>query len=279
MMSHLSRGYQVMGPDGGVDSETAQREHETGRGYKVPNGAIYTTVGDLARFASFLMDQGPESVLKTAALDRFQKQLAVPADIGLTSGYGIGFQVDRRDNYVAFGHGGAVAGYTSMLLINRAKGIGVIVFANGAANPTSLASDLWTFSRSELRFSCELKLPLPRCRRSFTRNPRNSEKSRCDCLGNADCRQPARYEQCGEAILGAGVICLKPFGPASRIEKPLDAALSTITSMITGWDAIAKCRRGSRSRNKRNHLRGRPGRNGILPSHSDVQFRRISSSR
>ena len=100
----------------------------------MPNGAIYTTVGDLARFASFLMGQGPDSVLKTASLERFQMQLAVPADIGLTSGYGIGFQVDRRDHYVAFGHGGAVAGYTSMLLMNRLKGIGVIVFSNGGAN-------------------------------------------------------------------------------------------------------------------------------------------------
>jgi CubicO group peptidase (beta-lactamase class C family) len=138
MMAHLSKGYQV-GPGGAVDSETPQREHETGRGYKVPNGAIYTTVGDLAGFASFLMGQGPESVLKTASLQRFQMQTAVPADIGLTTGYGIGFQVNRRDNYVAFGHGGSVAGYTSMLLINRPKGLGVIVFSSGAANPTTLA--------------------------------------------------------------------------------------------------------------------------------------------
>jgi CubicO group peptidase (beta-lactamase class C family) len=139
MLPHLSKGYQVMGPGGQVDSETPEREHETGRGYKVPNGAIYTTVGDLARFVSFLMGQGPESVLKTASLDRFQMQSAVPADIGLTSGYGIGFQVDRRDNYVAFGHGGAVAGYTAALYINRPKGIGAIAFSNGAANPDSIA--------------------------------------------------------------------------------------------------------------------------------------------
>ena len=139
MLPHLSKGYQLTGQGKAVDSETPQREHETGRGYKVPNGAIYTTLGDLARFASFMMGQGPESVLKTTSLDRFQKQLAVQADIGLTSGYGIGFEVHRRDNYVAFGHGGSVAGYMSILLMNRAKGIGVIVFSNGAADPISLA--------------------------------------------------------------------------------------------------------------------------------------------
>jgi D-alanyl-D-alanine carboxypeptidase len=138
MTPHLAKGYET-GPDGGVDSAMSQREHETGRGYKVPNGAIYTTVGDLARFASFLMGKGPESVLKTATLERFQTQLMVPADIGLSSGYGVGFQVQRRDSVVSFGHGGAVAGYTSMLLINRAKGIGVVVLSSGAANPSAIA--------------------------------------------------------------------------------------------------------------------------------------------
>jgi CubicO group peptidase (beta-lactamase class C family) len=139
MATHLAKGYQVMGP-GKVDSDTPERENKNGRGYKVPNGAIYTTVSDLARFASFEMGQGPDAALKKASLDRFQRQAIVPADIGLTSGYGIGFQVDRRDGYVAFGHGGAVAGYTSALLMNRAKGIGVIVFSNGAGNPDGIAN-------------------------------------------------------------------------------------------------------------------------------------------
>jgi CubicO group peptidase (beta-lactamase class C family) len=139
ILPHLSKGYAVMGPNGEVDSETPARENEKGRGYKVPNGAAYTTVGDLARFASFLMGQGPASVLKTSSLDRFQKEIIVPANIDLTDGYGVGFQVDKHDNYVAFGHGGSVAGYTAMLLINRQKGIGVIVFSNGAVDPGGLA--------------------------------------------------------------------------------------------------------------------------------------------
>jgi hypothetical protein len=71
-------------------------------------------------------------------LNTFQTEMIVPADVGLTIGYGIGFDVERRDDYVAFEHGGAVAGYTAMLIINRAKGIGVIVLSNGAANPGGL---------------------------------------------------------------------------------------------------------------------------------------------
>jgi D-alanyl-D-alanine carboxypeptidase len=136
MLPHLSKGYEV-GPSG-VDAKTPQREH-AGRGYKVPNGAIYTTVGDLARFASFLMGEGPESVLKAASLERFLTQSAVQADFNLSSGYGLGFGVIRRDNYIAFGHSGGVAGYTAMLQINRQAGVGVIVLANGPANTGSLA--------------------------------------------------------------------------------------------------------------------------------------------
>jgi CubicO group peptidase (beta-lactamase class C family) len=138
IVPHLAKGYQPTGLTT-VDSDTPQRESVNGRGYKVPNGAIYTTVGDLANFASFLMGQGPESVLKSSALDRFQKQTVVPSDVGLTSGYGLGFQVVRIGNSVAFGHGGDVAGYQSMLLINRQKAIGVIVLSSGAANPGTIA--------------------------------------------------------------------------------------------------------------------------------------------
>jgi CubicO group peptidase (beta-lactamase class C family) len=135
---HLSKGYVVMGPNGGIDSQAAQHETETGRGYKVPNGAIFTTIGDLAHFASFLMGQGPESVLKLATLENFQMQLIVPSNLELTEGYGVGFQVMRRPNYVEFGHGGAVAGYTASLLMNRKTGVGVIALSNGAVNPDAV---------------------------------------------------------------------------------------------------------------------------------------------
>jgi CubicO group peptidase (beta-lactamase class C family) len=137
--AHLSKGYQLMGPNGEVDSETPQRETETGRGYKVPNGAIFTTVGDLAHFASLMVGEGPDTVLKPATLNRIQNETIVPADSQLRAGYGIGFSVDRRDDYVAFGHDGAVAGYTAALLMNQKIKVGVVVLSNGAANPGSIA--------------------------------------------------------------------------------------------------------------------------------------------
>ena len=69
-------------------------------------------------------------MLKTASLGRYQTQSAVPADFQLTNGYGLGFMVMHRDNYVAFGHPGAVAGYQAALDMNREASVGVIVLAN-----------------------------------------------------------------------------------------------------------------------------------------------------
>jgi CubicO group peptidase (beta-lactamase class C family) len=138
MLTNLSKGYAARGKD--VDSETPQREHE-GRGYKVPNGAIYTTAGDLARFASFLLGVGPETVLKSDVLERNLRHQPIQANFDLSSGYGRAFEVSRRDRYTSFGHSGAVAGYEAALYMNREAGLAVIVLANstGVLDTTTLA--------------------------------------------------------------------------------------------------------------------------------------------
>ncbi|HKC85461.1 MAG TPA: serine hydrolase domain-containing protein [Blastocatellia bacterium] len=123
---HLAKGYGVQGSR--VDAETPEQEHQ-GRGYKVPNGAMYTTVGDLARFLSFELGYGPESVLKKVTLeDNFKRVNSANGD--LTSGYGIGFQAERHGSLITYGHGGAVAGYLAGAFVDRASGVGVIVLRN-----------------------------------------------------------------------------------------------------------------------------------------------------
>ncbi len=137
--AHLASGYEVEGDK--VDTATPLRE-QAGRGYRVPNGAMFTTVGDLAKFASFLMGNGPEVVLKAASLQHDLDQVIVPSNSRMTEGYGLGFMVRRRDRYVVLGHGGDVAGYEAALYINRDKSIGVIVLANarnGAIAPSDFA--------------------------------------------------------------------------------------------------------------------------------------------
>jgi D-alanyl-D-alanine carboxypeptidase len=122
----LAKGYGVQGAK--VDAETPEREHQ-GRGYKVPNGAMYTTVGDLARFLAFELGHGPASVLRKETLeDNFKRVNSASGD--LTSGYGIGFAVERHGSLIAYGHGGSVAGYLAGAFVDRASGVGVIVLRN-----------------------------------------------------------------------------------------------------------------------------------------------------
>jgi CubicO group peptidase (beta-lactamase class C family) len=136
--ANLTKGYAV-NQGGRVDAETPAREHE-GRGYKVPNGAMYTTVGDLAKFVAFELGEGPASVLPKEV---WQENLTrVNSSNGsLSSGYGVGFQISRRGEMIAVGHGGSVAGYNAAAQFDPASRTGVIVLRNvggGAFNVGNL---------------------------------------------------------------------------------------------------------------------------------------------
>jgi CubicO group peptidase (beta-lactamase class C family) len=139
----LAQGYQVRG-DGTLDDQTAARELRDGRGYKVPNGAMFTTVDDLARFVVFELSRGPERVLPRAALDEAFGGL-VATDRFLESGYGLGFIAQRRGEYAFLGHSGSVAGYQAAMYYDRGMGIGVVLFRNatgGKQEPNRLAIDI-----------------------------------------------------------------------------------------------------------------------------------------
>ncbi|HSC29246.1 MAG TPA: serine hydrolase domain-containing protein [Vicinamibacterales bacterium] len=134
----LANGYDIR--QGKPDGDQAAREHD-GRGYKVPNGALYTTAADLAKYVALMLGEGPESVLPRAAIADNLTRVA-SATGGLTSGYGIGFQVQRRGELVTYGHGGSVAGYRAQILYHPQSKSGVIVLRNvggGSFNPSALA--------------------------------------------------------------------------------------------------------------------------------------------
>lgn len=134
----LAAGYDVS--DGVVDSETPAWEH-LGRGYKVPNGALYSSVPDLARFLAFELGFGPDDVLPREALEAHFSRLS-SAEGDLSSGYGIGFTVVRRGELAITGHGGSVAGYRAGAYFDRETRIGVVVLRNvtgGSLDLTELA--------------------------------------------------------------------------------------------------------------------------------------------
>jgi CubicO group peptidase (beta-lactamase class C family) len=142
----LALGYQVTG-DGTVDDHTAAREAREGRGYKVPNGAIFTTVDDLARFVVLQLSLGPDSVLARSMLDEAFGGL-VATDAFMQTGYGLGFMAMRRDDYPFpsfLGHSGSVAGYRAAMYYDRGMKLGVVLFRNvigGKQDPNRLAIDI-----------------------------------------------------------------------------------------------------------------------------------------
>ena len=118
---------EVIGSE--VSAEQATREH-FGRGYKVPNGGIYSTVLDLAKFAAAMMGESAVAILSDESRAEMLEPQA-PAD-----GYGLGFMIRTdADGITTVGHGGSVAGYNAGLSFELDSKIGVAMLRTTSYNP------------------------------------------------------------------------------------------------------------------------------------------------
>lgn len=122
----LAHGY--MRRDGRPDRSQPDRELE-GRGYRVPNGAILSTVNDLARFVIWEIEAPGVPVIEQET-QRFNYARTYSANGAMTSGYGLGFMATRRGDLVALGHGGSTAGYRASALFEPRSRTGVVVLRN-----------------------------------------------------------------------------------------------------------------------------------------------------
>ncbi len=107
-LEHLAQGIGG-GPfgDEAPDLEGPAREHH-GRGYKVPNGGIYSTPIDLGKFLSCLMGYG--NILEKPYLELMQTRQAPETTFHT---YGLGFEMYQDDRLTIIGHSGGVLGYSS----------------------------------------------------------------------------------------------------------------------------------------------------------------------
>jgi hypothetical protein len=130
----LAAGYQN-GQGGSINAEAPSREH-AGRGYKVPNGGVYSTVADLGRFAGAVSGTPGLRILSEGAR---AEMLRVQTPEDPLRGYGIGFtvQVDG-DGRRMVSHGGSVSGYTAHLSLDPDAGIAVILLRNYGSGATNL---------------------------------------------------------------------------------------------------------------------------------------------
>ena len=126
IMHDLAHGYRRQNDK--PDRSGPDRELE-GRGYRVPNGALFSTVNDLAKFVAWELGEGPEGILpKTVQTANYSR--AFFSNPAMTSGYGVGFMISRRGNVVMLGHGGSTAGYHSSAMVHHPSKLGVIVLRN-----------------------------------------------------------------------------------------------------------------------------------------------------
>jgi CubicO group peptidase (beta-lactamase class C family) len=118
------------GGPGDINTELPYAEHE-GRGYKVPNGGIYSTPNDLAKF--MICNMGYNSILKRESLETMQKEKGPEPNK-----YGLGFMVFHNDQIDIVGHNGQVLGYTSQLAFEKESKFGVILMRNYTIGATDL---------------------------------------------------------------------------------------------------------------------------------------------
>jgi CubicO group peptidase (beta-lactamase class C family) len=132
-LSRLSTGY-VKRRDGTIDASSPALEH-AGRGYKVPNGGIYSTVCDLARFIAALTGAHAVKIFKEESRMEMLKQQT--PDNGARYGLGFSVQIDE-DGFMTMGHGGSVAGYNATLVFDIGTRIGATILRNYSRGRTNL---------------------------------------------------------------------------------------------------------------------------------------------
>ncbi len=94
---------------------------QEGRGYRVPNGGVYSTLADLASYIGMLSGSGPTTVLSLGSLDKMAAPIAQttgPSSGSSGSSYGLGlFHRDDAPNVLY--HGGATPGFTCNFAFDR----------------------------------------------------------------------------------------------------------------------------------------------------------------
>jgi CubicO group peptidase (beta-lactamase class C family) len=97
-----------------------------------PAAQLWSTVGDLGRWAAFLADP-PADVLRPETVAEMAT-LAVMADpLRWTIGFGLGLMLHRRGDRVLVGHAGAMPGFLADLLLSRPDKLGAVVLTNTGA--------------------------------------------------------------------------------------------------------------------------------------------------
>ncbi|KPI07760.1 beta-lactamase [Actinobacteria bacterium OK074] len=114
-------------------------------GLMAPAGQLWSTTGDLARFAVFLA-RGDERVLSAESVREMRTPAAPVEATDVVAGfsYGLGMQLQRRDGRLLVGHSGSLPGFLANLTIDVEDDVAAVVLANCTSGPPvfALGADL-----------------------------------------------------------------------------------------------------------------------------------------
>ncbi|HZQ81796.1 MAG TPA: serine hydrolase domain-containing protein [Gaiellaceae bacterium] len=110
-------------------ARTVWQEPETDLGGVAAMGQLWSTVEDLARWATFLA-RGDDAVLPEPVVEQmwFPQVMYYPDDWVLA--WGLGIALYNHEGKIFGGHGGAMAGHLAGVYINRKTGIGAAALTN-----------------------------------------------------------------------------------------------------------------------------------------------------
>ncbi|MFE3882662.1 serine hydrolase domain-containing protein [Streptomyces lydicus] len=108
-----------------------------------PAGQLWSTAGDLCRWAAFLL-RGDERVLGAASLAEMRRPAVPPEGNAWDAGYGLGLQLVRREGRLLAGHVGSMPGFLAALWTDPGEDVAGVVLANCTSGPAvaALAADL-----------------------------------------------------------------------------------------------------------------------------------------
>jgi CubicO group peptidase (beta-lactamase class C family) len=105
-------------------------------GRMAPAGQLWSTTGDLARFATFLM-KGDDRVLSVESLREMRTPAAPPgtADLAVGYAYGLGLEVRHQGGRDFAGHSGSLPGFLASLMFSVQDDVASVVLANCTSGP------------------------------------------------------------------------------------------------------------------------------------------------
>lgn len=106
-------------------------------------GQMWSAPGDLLRWGHALAGGEPD-VLPASVVDSMHTLQVIVDTAAWTKGWGLGLILERRGGRVLAGHTGAMPGFQSALMLDRATGVTVVALANATRGikPADLAAEI-----------------------------------------------------------------------------------------------------------------------------------------